>query len=227
MNCTSIQKEITDSFAAGDCVSSSRVSKHLESCASCREFYGSQQILFRSLKDGLQAIANQPMPATFLPRVQSRLEKAAGEQHSWNPNWRFALLAAAAVLALSLISVWHRLEQPAAVHGIAKQVPMQTGHPSFGEPSPAIPPSPAPGRAHRQRKTPKAFVPLHDLAPEVIVLTEERLAFAKFVAQLPQERDLALALANPAPPARDIPVEVALLEIKQLHLPPLEPGGAE
>ena len=227
MNCTRVQKEITNSFVVGDCVYSSEVSGHLKACASCREFYGLQQILFRSLEDGLRAIANHPVPAAFLPRVQSGLEKAASEQHSRNPDWRLALLAAAAVLALGLFAVWHRLEQPAVLPGIAEQAPMPTGHPSFAKPSLANPPSSAPSRPHERRKTPKAFVPSHDSSPEVIVLTEERLAFAKFVAQLPQERDVALALTNPAPPARDIPVEVALLEIKQLHLPPLEPAEVE
>ncbi len=227
MNCNRVQKEITNSFVTGNCVSSSEISGHLEACASCREFYGSQHILFRSLEDGLRAIANQPMPAAFLPRVQSRLEKVASESHSSDPGWRFALIAAAAVLALGLIAIWHRFEQPAVVPGIAKRVPMEAGHPSFVKPSLTNPPSPAPSRAYHQRKTPNAFLPSHDSPPEVIVLAEERLAFASFVAQLPQERDVALALTNPAPPAHDMPVEVALLEIRQLHLPSLEPAEVE
>jgi hypothetical protein len=51
---------------------------------------------------------------------------------------------------------------------------------------------------------------------------EERQAFARFVAELPDEREVALALTRPASALEDVPVEIALLQIESLELKPLE-----
>jgi len=58
--------------------------------------------------------------------------------------------------------------------------------------------------------------------PEVIVLAEERQAFAKLVAELPKEKEVALALTRPAPAVPDVPVEIALLMIGIVEVKPLE-----
>ncbi len=58
--------------------------------------------------------------------------------------------------------------------------------------------------------------------PEVIVLAEEREAFAEFVAEVPQEPSVALALTRPSPESADEPLEIALLRIDGLEVKPLE-----
>jgi hypothetical protein len=58
--------------------------------------------------------------------------------------------------------------------------------------------------------------------PEVIILSEEQRAFAKFVADVPEEPAVALALNHPSPPPADSSSEIALLQIDSLEVKPLE-----
>jgi hypothetical protein len=57
---------------------------------------------------------------------------------------------------------------------------------------------------------------------EVIVLAEEREAFAKFVAAIPSNENVAVALSRPAPSVPGAPVEIALLQVSSMKVDPLE-----
>jgi hypothetical protein len=57
---------------------------------------------------------------------------------------------------------------------------------------------------------------------EVIVLAEEREAFLRFAAEVPQERDVALALTRPSRTPPGLPVEIALLRIDEMVVKPLQ-----
>jgi hypothetical protein len=58
--------------------------------------------------------------------------------------------------------------------------------------------------------------------PVVMVLAEERTAFVRFVTDLPEERDVAVAYTRPATEAKDEVVDIALLQIDELDVKPLE-----
>jgi hypothetical protein len=62
---------------------------------------------------------------------------------------------------------------------------------------------------------------------EVMVLAEERAAFVRFVTDLPEEREIAVAFTRPATEAKDEPVEIALLRIDDLEVTPLESPNQE
>ena len=64
-------------------------------------------------------------------------------------------------------------------------------------------------------------------APEVIVLAEEREAFGRFVAKVPENPQKAVALTHAAAVQQDLPVEIALLQIERLKVDLLEPAAEE
>jgi hypothetical protein len=55
----------------------------------------------------------------------------------------------------------------------------------------------------------------------VIVRPEERRAFAQLVAELPANRNMALALANPAPAQAEDSLEISLLQMGSVEVKPL------
>jgi hypothetical protein len=143
-------------------------------------------------------------------------------RRAWIPDWRFAIVAAAAILAVSVAYVWRRPEShPGTPEG--RSVVSR----SVGNPVPAVQPprksdTTSPSRTH---KHPSSVVPSpvpSEAVPEVIILAEEHQALAKFVAGLPEEKHVALALTRPALAPTDIPVEIALLQIESVEVKSLE-----
>ena len=65
---------------------------------------------------------------------------------------------------------------------------------------------------------------LPDQRVEVIVLADQREAFARFVAELPKEKEATAGLTRPASEPEGVPVEIALLQIHELKVEPLEPS---
>jgi hypothetical protein len=63
--------------------------------------------------------------------------------------------------------------------------------------------------------------------PEVIVLAEEREAFAKFVAEVPEQPQVVVGLTHPAPDTLDAPIEIALLHIDRLEVNLLNPVASQ
>jgi len=227
MNCREVREKITESLAAGGASLLSGETTHVNSCSVCREFYEKERALFASMDAGLQIAANSQVPPSLLPGLRARLERGPGPRTSLNPGWRFALLAAASVLVLSFLVVRHLPDSRGPTPDRASVTP-----PEITRPASVVPPTGSGETAHSRRsprQEPKRL-PRYEVSEplaEVIVLAEEREAFVRFVAKLPDERAVALALANPAPPRKDIPVEVALLQIDELHVRPLEPTEEE
>lgn len=227
MNCMSVQQEITESFAAGEFRVSSEVSAHVKCCAVCRDFMKNEQVLFGSMDAGLQVLVNPQIPTSLIPGVRARLEEQPSIRHTWSPGWRFTLFAAASVLAVSFLFTWHQpSRRPPNLEGAQVSPP--------GPARPLLVPRPAEGvktsrssRSARRPSTRIAHGEASEAVPVVIVLAEEREAFARFVAQLPKEKDVALALTHPAPAMSDQPVEIALLEIGNMELKPLDASTRE
>jgi hypothetical protein len=62
---------------------------------------------------------------------------------------------------------------------------------------------------------------------EVLVPPDEREAFARFVAVLGERREVALALATPAPQRKDEPASREPLQIKELEIKTLQERQTE
>jgi len=225
MNCKQCQEEILESLAADASVLAPAVLDHRNSCTVCSEFYKAQWDLFRSLDDGLKSLANQPVPPSLFPRVRTRMDEQPGGRGLWAPAWG---LAATITVALLLF-------------GVGRKFHPAVNHPDISDDSSAVLQNvvnPAPVLALVQQPKPSKDLPgrsAHHVSstvpsaavPEVVVLAEEREAFARFVSEVPQNREAALALTRPAPAAAGDLREVALLKIEELDLKPLKEAESE
>ncbi|MGB7845299.1 MAG: hypothetical protein WBL63_06765 [Candidatus Acidiferrum sp.] len=223
MNCQQCQERILESLAVSTDAFPSEVAAHRQACPVCREFYDQQASLFRSIDTGLHAIANQVMPPSLAPGLRARLDKEQLPRRVWIPSWSFAIIVA--VVAVLAVSVGY-IRRPRQIHRdtpeIASVAPRNAGNPVTALQPPPKSVIASPSRAHNRTSSAASLPTPSEAAHEVIVLAEEREAFAKFVAELPEERDVALALTRPAPTAEDVPVEIALLQIESLEVKPME-----
>ncbi|MGA2299750.1 MAG: hypothetical protein ABSG77_03525 [Candidatus Acidiferrum sp.] len=221
MNCHNAREQITDMLAAGSVELTRELAGHVQSCAGCGAFYAQQAELFRAMDSALSAMANEPVPPSLLPKVRARMEERESRR-GWFPN----PMTAAATLAAVFLAVMFfprvekkALEKPVAAlptHILDRWEARRTGTIAAAA---ALTPRPRVSHAKANRA---AGVKEVSPAPGVIVLVEERQAFARFVAELPDEREVALALTRPASALEDVPVEIALLQIESLELKPLE-----
>ncbi len=222
MNCQNARTQITDRLAAGHVELTRELAGHVQSCAGCGTFYAQQAELFRAMDCGLSAMANEPVPASLLPRVRARME-----QRVLRRGWVASRLTVATVMAVVLLFVIFfprdekkPLETPVAAIPTVSKDRSVVHQPGEIAAAPAV--LPATPKVIHARASRTADAQGIAAAPEVIVLVEERQAFARFVAELPKEREVALALTRPAPAPEDVPVEIALVRIESLELRLLE-----
>lgn len=224
MNCQNVRKQITDSFAYGTASLAPQALAHRQACPSCQSFYEKQQELFQSLDAGLQGMVNQPVPPSLLPRVRARLDAAPVRRSSWNIKWGSAAVATVVLLAVFSAAVWHRLASQ--TKGTRTPVLVSSGESHLGTAKPATSNQgnlPAPRRralAPSRREAPKP-------SQEVIISPEERAAFARFVTEVPEAGKVALALTRPAPAPDEAPVQIALLQIKDVEVKLLDGSTTE
>jgi hypothetical protein len=227
MNCQRCQQQISESLATGASVLPPEVAAHESSCLSCREFYAAQQTLFQSIDAGLHSFANQPVPPSLLPSVRARLDDMPAAQPSLIPHWRTVVVAAVAILALAVSYALRRpipqpdFQQHASV-AVQSTEDRQAAAPETHPEGPEVARASAPAHVSASLLAKRASTSTSSSASEVIVLPEERAAFAQFVAEVPTEREVALALTQPAAPMPDAAVQIALLQIAEVEVKPLE-----
>ena len=221
MSCEGYRDKLIAKLASGETALDGDLALHLRGCEKCKRFYEAQVALFEAIDSGVRAMVNEAVPASLLPRVRAGVMEVELPRRSWGVAWGFAAVTVAAVLVIGI--------------GLLKRSPeritkLSVG-PSVVEPSvhaPTIAPqaqpqvsAAGPGRHVTLTKTTR--IPKESVdAPEVIVLAEERAAFVRFVSDLPEERDVAVAFTRPASRAGDEAIEIALLRIDELEVKPLE-----
>jgi anti-sigma factor RsiW len=223
MNCQQSQKGILDALAAGEAKLPGALAAHQQDCAACQTYYKSQARLFRQLEEGLTAIASEEVPASLLPRVRARLDEEPPQRYSWIPGWRMAAVAAV-ILGVSLGFALHQPKHHAVLPENVSVATRGVENPVPGVQSPRTVVTPSLNQGHEHGRTSAAVAKSSEAVPEVVVLPEERAAFAKFVGQLREQQEVALALAHAAPANDDLPAEIASLEIEGLEMKPLDPG---
>lgn len=230
MNCKEYQEIILNALAGGTNSLSPELSAHQQSCAACRAFSEIQAALFRSIDSGLLVISNPEMPSSLLSGVRIRLAQQPTTLSAWRPSWSLAaVVAAVAILTMSVVHVRRRPDMfPDPPARVAVRSPISNTPPSI-EQSPGKSTTASSMRS-AQRKPVILPVPAQlspEALPEVMVLVEERTAFAKFVAGVQQEKEVALPVARPSPSQPDSVIEIALLRIEEIALQPLEstPGN--
>ena len=226
MNCRQCQKRILDAFAAAEAVPPDAVVEHKQNCGACQAYYELQASFFRRLEEGLKVMANEEVPSLLVPRLKARLTQELPSTSAWAPAWGMATVAAA-VLAASLGSAfldrpkYHRVlseRARVATHSIESPVVATREPPGTAKPSLGRQPKRASAHASRQGAE------VSEVMPEVIVLAEERAAFARFVAEPPRNQEVALASTRAAPPNDEATAEIVALEIEGLELESLDPG---
>lgn len=227
MNCAQYQKKIADSLAAGVGTPSSDVSAHQLVCAACREFCEAQASLFRSMDRGLRSMANPEIPSSLAPGISARLGRERFARRPGITHWGLAAMTAAAILVVSLgvLRRWPKNLPNAPERG--RVVYSSAGIPIPRAQNSRKSPDISPVRTYKHVKSAASSLTPTEAAPEVIVLAEERQAFAEFVAELPREKDVALALTRPAPEAEDAPLEIALLQTSDIEVKPLDGAPRE
>ncbi len=193
---------------------------HLAGCADCRAAFAQEQSLFASIDAGLHVAANAEAPASLLPRVRARLDEAVAKQRRWLQP---VILAAASVALTFAIFLFAR-PHPSRPDNQAKQTPQILGsetlvknaRPQVSGPATQIVSSTANKSQTRVHSTLLRTVASSQL--EVLVPPDEREAFARFVAVLGERREVALALATPAPQTKDEPAGLEPLQINGLEI---------
>jgi hypothetical protein len=221
MNCKKCQEKILESLAAGKDFPVPDVAAHQNSCVGCAQFFDVQRNLFRSVDASLRLLVNQPVPPSLLPGLRARMDKKFVPRRAWTPRWSYAIVAAVAILAVSIGYVVLR-----SVDHLNSPKTSSIASRTIGNPQPVVQPFRESANVLPKPRD-KGVGPAvsSPATPEVIVLAEERQAFAKFVAEVPEDRDVALALTRPA--EADDSVEIALLQIDSLEVKPLEAKAKE
>jgi hypothetical protein len=224
MNCELFQAKLTDALSAGDQTFPPEIVSHLQLCADCKAFHEAQARLFHSLDAGLQAMVNQPVPASLLPRVRARLDETEAGR-----RWLPVLLPAAAVLVVACILAFPLLRRARVSNGapVAAAPAIGRQEPGISQPekkpleqaavSPA--PQPKPVRSVQRKASPRSgeSAPL----PVVLVDPRESAGFAQLVAMIDRQPKLAKDLLHPVEPPAEVakaiePLEVPGLEIQSL-----------
>jgi hypothetical protein len=221
MNCEMAREKITDSFSAGEALPP-EVTLHQASCAACQNFHSKQRNLFRSMEAGLQALANEPVPTSLLPRVRARLDDAPAPRVMWKLRGNVLAPATVVVLALGAFLMLHQAQRRTAGPDSSHVVAGGDEHPVLLTPVPGHVASVPASQNRRSKVVPVSRKEASEPSLEVLVLPEERAAFARFVARLPEEEDVAMALARPAPEKEESALEIALLQIDGVEVKPLD-----
>jgi len=220
MNCRHVQKQITESLTVGHATPSPEMEKHRDSCVMCQEFYQREERLFASLETGVRGIVNEPVPPSLIPRVRVALEQMPAIYSVWSSQVRAAALVMV-VVAVALAVLRNHGNHP-AVPELA-QVASQVANPSRPEPS-SVPASPS---VHHPKGAVVHPRVVRERTAEVIVLSGEREAMARFTVDRSQRESIAAALMASASVPDDSPVEIALLQVRNIEIPALGPMPQE
>jgi hypothetical protein len=221
MSCEGYQDKLVDALASGEGGLGGDLATHLRACAECKKYYEAQVHLFGAIDAGVRMMVNEEVPASLLPGVRALVAENGAPRRHWNLGWGFAALAAAAVMAMSVGLPRRASETTGKVAGRVPTVSKGMNDAARVAPMPQQAAAAAPKR-HTIKVKNVTVAKGGEARPEVLVLAEERAAFARFVTDLPAERDVAVALTRASTDGKDAAVEIALLQIDELDVKPLE-----
>ena len=218
---------------------------HLDECASCREWYASEQELFSAIDSELSRVVNAEASASFLPRVRAAVGRESVNHdaaHSWLVFWP----ATAVIVGIALfVIVLQRFQaqtqvaprttasasaKPSATSSATSSLTSET---AVTKDSRQELPQQAIAEAGRKPRAVRRFTgnaEEHTGAAaklEVLVPNDERLALARFIAELSQRHELEIALTKPAPAAPSVEVRSEPLQIAELKVAPLTPAEGQ
>ena len=225
MNCRQCQKRILDAFAAAEAAPPDVVVEHKQNCGACQAYYELQAGFFRRLEEDIKVMANEEVPPSFAPRVKARLTRELPSASAWAP-WGMAAVAAAVLAAALGSPLLNRPKYHSVLSERAKVAAHSIESPVVATREPPGAEKPSLGRQPKRASAPtsRQGAEVSEVMPEVIVLREERAAFARFVAEPPRNPEVALASTRAAPPNDEVAAEIVALKIEGLELESLDPG---
>jgi len=221
--------------AASAATPSRELRSHLDGCASCRAAITEERQLFAVIDTGLRATANAEVPHSFLPLVRASLQDVSASQRRWTPFLIFAAASAAIVLTVFIATrPRHARNDTQAKQILTAPSGERAAIPDRVEVtgSPAVT---TPLRLHHVQKRKNSTAPSSVASTqfEVLVPSEEREAFARFISSQLERTDVAIAVVATASDEKDRPLQVEPLEIAELEVKRLEsvmsevPDGTE
>jgi hypothetical protein len=225
MKCETYQREIVNLLAAVDEAQMPlEIRSHCEACTVCRAFYETQSRLFRSIDVGLRSLVNQAVPSSLYSLPMRLPDEAAEHRRLGVQVWAFGIIGIAAVV-LVLFVPFHKEPQMVAKFPASIRV-SPAAHEITSSQMELRPPARKQATAgivkKAQANSPLPQANLAEKPLEVIVLAEECEAFAKFVTAIPSNENVAVALTRPARSVLSAPVEIALLQVSNIKVDPLE-----
>jgi len=224
MNCQSAREQIFNTLAASHGELAGELAAHVQSCGGCRTFYAKQAELFGALDSGVSAMANEPVPASLLPRVRARME-----ENCTSSPWFNRLLPLAAVLVIVCLIAFPLVRRSFRSGGVQVAVipePSENGVEPRQSPAGQLEESTVPPAGRKQSlrhpvPPPAARRPAQAAEVAVLVSPEEFRGLMQLAAAVPRDPQWARAMVHPAPvPSSQItpiePVEIANLEVHPL-----------
>jgi hypothetical protein len=197
--------------------------EHMNACTRCRATFAAEEKLFAAIASSLRERANSRYRASFASRVEAALDEQPRSRRFIAPKW--ALVSAAAVLACVGFGAQEFRQRVRAPQSALKTAPALE-RATLGPEKTAIATlgrsSIFRGLAKSDPRNTQAALHVMD-EPEVLVPPDEREAFGKFVASLPQREGVAQALLHPAAKSEEESFPMELIQIAQLEIKPLEP----
>ena len=225
MPCKQHKQALTEVANSGTPLSST-LRAHLEGCHQCRTAYAGERALFAAIDNCLRRRASAEVPASFLPAVCSSLDESAPRN---SHRWVLALAAALLVIVAGGLSMTPLREPDTAGQTVkvkpGPDLPSPAGSVLQESPSVSIAAHPAKRNSHkslRQVQVDEVYT------AKVLVPSEEREAFQRFVAERQEDEPIVLAFVSGATGEsfgwqRDNVVYVAPLEVKRLEVRALDP----
>jgi hypothetical protein len=220
MKCKTYQAKILSHVAYGESELPPEIREHLALCPACRQFRAANVDLLAAIDVSLRHLVHQPV-APRLYTIAAQLPEDVAEGNPGGTRlWLGGISAVTAVLLLTFLVLRNTSQHapqvvPAEVVSNTNAVasPWRTEAPKASVTVVVIK-----NRKDANRPLQKSS----DAFQDIIVLPEEREAYARFVSVLPRQEAVAIALARPAPPVPENPMDIGMLQVKDLEVEPLE-----
>jgi hypothetical protein len=224
MPCEKYQDALID-LAASGAEPDGVVRSHLDGCWVCRSYLEREQVLFATIEFGVRQSTNAPLPVSLLQRFEARLAQEKPAKVAPRRNWIYAACAAVAFLALALLILRPRTTLERIASTQTPEVPVQEkGAVGQAPGAPAWSSRPVAKGNVRRNPRPKRLVARAAVSagPQVLVSTEERDAFRRFISRVSERKEVAIALVSPSPENVTNQLKVEDLQISWLEIEPLK-----
>jgi hypothetical protein len=228
MPCENYREALIEA-AAVDARLSAKLRSHLDACVSCRAAFVEETQLFAAIDAGLRTAANAEVPPSFFSGVRASLLDDSASQRGWKP---FLIFAAAAVAIVLTVLITAR-PRPTIDDNQAKQIfsaaPRERPEASARGEASGTRPTVASSRSYRtqHQRNPAPANSVSSNARDVLVPSEEREAFARFIGSQRERSGVVIAVVPAAADNKDQRLSVEPLEIAELEVKPLEALASE